>query len=225
MSRKKRDTRAMAKRVARLGVGTLGALSLASAASAGIDPSASSPREAVEIQAGIFDLIEEEVADVSLGSFYVFDKENPGGFRPDTWREARPRNVKCCCARGYRCGWGGCTCSDIRLKCDIVELKRLDSGIGLYRFRYKGERRLYVGVMAQEVAAVRPDAVVLGSDGYFRVYYDRLGIPFETWTAYRRRGGQGARAHARPSRARRRARALVMDNKIGDRTTEQRFHG
>jgi hypothetical protein len=41
-------------------------------------------------------------------------------------------------------------------------------------------------VIAQEVQAVRPDAVTRGSDGYLRVYYERLGLTFrsyENWTA------------------------------------------
>jgi hypothetical protein len=35
--------------------------------------------------------------------------------------------------------------------------------------------------MAQEVAAVRPDAVVTGPDGYMRVDYRRLGTHLQTW--------------------------------------------
>jgi len=44
----------------------------------------------------------------------------------------------------------------------------------------------YVGVMAQEVALVRSDAVVRGADGYLRVDYDALGLRFQTsdeWNA------------------------------------------
>ena len=39
-----------------------------------------------------------------------------------------------------------------------------------------GRRRL-----AQEVEAVRPDAVIRGSDGYLRVNYNQIGAPFDTW--------------------------------------------
>jgi hypothetical protein len=72
--------------------------------------------------------------------------------------------------------------SDIRLKQDIVPLGRLDNGLELYRFRYKGsDRTAYVGVMAQEVQQVDPSAVSRGPDGYLRVNYDRLGLKFMTW--------------------------------------------
>lgn len=73
------------------------------------------------------------------------------------------------------------TMSDIRVKRDIVPLATFDNGIGLYRYRYNWSDQLYVGVMAQEVAAVRPDAVVRGEDGYLRVAYGQLGLRLMTW--------------------------------------------
>jgi hypothetical protein len=76
---------------------------------------------------------------------------------------------------------GGGTCSDIRLKRDIVQVARLDNGIGLYRYRYIWSDDVYVGVMAQEVAEVIPDAVLRGADGYLRVNYARLGLHLMTW--------------------------------------------
>jgi hypothetical protein len=39
---------------------------------------------------------------------------------------------------------------------------------------------VYVGVMAQEVALIDPDAVVHGVDGYLRVDYARLGSKLVT---------------------------------------------
>ena len=81
-------------------------------------------------------------------------------------------------------GGGGGRRSDIRLKHDIVLLGRLDDGLGLYRFAYNGSDRAYVGVMAQEVQAVMPEAVTQGSDGYLRVYYDKLGVKFQTYKAW-----------------------------------------
>ena len=60
-------------------------------------------------------------------------------------------------------------------------LGRFDNGLGLYRFSYNGSDKAYVGVMAQEVQAVRPDAVVRDRNGYLRVYYDELGLRMQTW--------------------------------------------
>jgi hypothetical protein len=77
------------------------------------------------------------------------------------------------------------TLSDIRVKRDIVRLARLDDGLGLYRFRYKWSDAVYVGVMAQEVMAVYPDAVTRGPDGYLRVDYGRLGLHMQTWAEWR----------------------------------------
>ena len=81
---------------------------------------------------------------------------------------------------GARRGGGGRR-SDMRLKHDIALLGRLDDGLGYYRFVYNGGHTAYVGVMAQEVQTVMPEAVIRGADGYMRVSYDLLGLPFETY--------------------------------------------
>ena len=67
------------------------------------------------------------------------------------------------------------------MKHDIALIGRLDDGLGFYRFSYNGSDKAYVGVMAQEVQTVVPDAVMRGRDGYFRVYYEKLGLKFETY--------------------------------------------
>jgi len=82
---------------------------------------------------------------------------------------------------GARRGGGGGRRSDVRLKHDIVLLGRLDDGLGYYCFVYNGGHTAYVGVMAQEVQTVAPEAVTYGADGYMRVSYDLLGLPFETY--------------------------------------------
>jgi hypothetical protein len=78
-------------------------------------------------------------------------------------------------------GRGGGRRSDVALKHDIHLLGHLDSGLGFYRFSYNGSDKAYVGVIAQEVQAVMPSAVVRGRDGYLRVFYDKLGVPFQTY--------------------------------------------
>jgi len=69
----------------------------------------------------------------------------------------------------------------VRLKHDIRIIGRLDNGIGLYRFIYNGGDKVYVGVLAQEVQAVMPEAVMRGRDGYLRVFYEKLGLRFENY--------------------------------------------
>ena len=87
--------------------------------------------------------------------------------------------------------------SDIRLKHDIVLLGHLDDGLGFYRFSYNGSDKAYVGVMAQEVEAVMPQAVMRGRDGYLKVSYEKLGLNFQT---YRHWIAAGARIPSGASR-------------------------
>ena len=92
--------------------------------------------------------------------------------------------------RGGGGGRGGGRRSDMALKHDIVLLGRLDNGVGFYRFAYNGSNRAYVGVMAQEVQSVLPRAVVRGRDGYLRVFYDMIGVKFETYDQWVESGGR-----------------------------------
>lgn len=70
--------------------------------------------------------------------------------------------------------------SDKRLKTDIARVGE-ENGFPLYSFRYLWSAQRYIGVMADDVAAVRPDAVLRGPDGFLRVDYNALGISFRTW--------------------------------------------
>jgi hypothetical protein len=78
----------------------------------------------------------------------------------------------------------GGAASDIRLKLDIAQLAELQNGIKLYKFRYIWSDQVYVGVMAQQVAAIVPDAVSMQPNGYLYVNYDRLGMKMQTWEEY-----------------------------------------
>ena len=69
----------------------------------------------------------------------------------------------------------------MRLKHDIALLGCFDNGVGFYRFTYDGGDKAYVGVLAQEVQTVIPQAVVRDRDGYLRVFYDKLGLTFQTY--------------------------------------------
>jgi hypothetical protein len=67
------------------------------------------------------------------------------------------------------------------VKHDIALLGHLNNGLGFYRFSYLGSDTAYVGVIAQEVQAVVPAAVTRGPDGYLRVFYEKLGLTFQTY--------------------------------------------
>ena len=82
---------------------------------------------------------------------------------------------------GGRGGGGGGRRSDIALKHDVVLLGHLANGLGYYRFSYLGSSKAYVGVIAQEVESVLPEAVTRGSDGYLRVYYEKLGLKLRSY--------------------------------------------
>jgi len=64
--------------------------------------------------------------------------------------------------------------SDRRLKEDVHRVGHTDKGLPIYKFRYKGdpEHKMHMGLMADEVEQVRPEAVGLAR-GFKTVDYDR----------------------------------------------------
>ena len=78
----------------------------------------------------------------------------------------------------------------LALKHDITLLGHLDNGLGFYRFSYVGSDHAYVGVMAQEVQTIMPEAVVRGRDGYLEGLYDKLGLKFQTYDRWIASGAQ-----------------------------------
>lgn len=70
--------------------------------------------------------------------------------------------------------------SDIRTKQDIVQVGRLNNGFPLYAFQYKPEFRdecghgFQIGVMAQDIEQVIPDAVSVHAGGYKMVDYGKV---------------------------------------------------
>jgi hypothetical protein len=79
------------------------------------------------------------------------------------------------------CNGKGLCWSDLRLKRNAEVIAHLDNGLDLYRFSYNWSDRVYVGVMAQDVARLAPEAVVRGENGFLRVDYRRLGLRMQTW--------------------------------------------
>jgi hypothetical protein len=76
--------------------------------------------------------------------------------------------------------------SDARLKRNVVRVGKLDNRVVLYRFNYLDSSDVYVGVIAQEVLAVVPEAVIIGEDGFMRVNYERLGTRMMTWDEWQK---------------------------------------
>jgi hypothetical protein len=68
------------------------------------------------------------------------------------------------------------------LKHDVVLLGHLANGLGYYRFSYLGSSKPYVGVIAQDVQNLVPEAVTRGRDGYLRVRYEQLGLKLRSYT-------------------------------------------
>lgn len=66
--------------------------------------------------------------------------------------------------------------SDIRLKHNIERVGTADNGLPLYRWQYFWSSKTYEGVMAQDVLAAFPEAVVRRWHGFFAVNYSKLGL-------------------------------------------------
>ena len=79
-------------------------------------------------------------------------------------------------------GAGIMAASDIRMKENIVAIGTLPNGLPFYQFEYKPEFKdhllaghgKHIGVMAQEVQAVMPEAVIQLDNGYLAVDYGKL---------------------------------------------------
>jgi len=65
--------------------------------------------------------------------------------------------------------------SDIRLKKDIKLVGQSTSGINIYNFKYKGDDKVYQGVMAHQV----PEASYVLNNGYLVVDYSKIDVEFK----------------------------------------------
>lgn len=80
---------------------------------------------------------------------------------------------------GFLAGGGGALfgLSDLHLKEDVKLIGRHKDGFGIYSFRFKGQPVAHIGVIAQEVMMVRPDAVTRDrKTGYLMVDYEALEL-------------------------------------------------
>lgn len=65
--------------------------------------------------------------------------------------------------------------SDRRLKKNIKKLRELSDGLGVYKFHYVDDTGPFIGVMADEVAKLRPEALGPVINGYSTVDYAKIG--------------------------------------------------
>jgi hypothetical protein len=70
----------------------------------------------------------------------------------------------------------GLMASDRRIKTDISWVGLTSHALPIYQYRYRGSPTRFEGVMAQDVLARRPDAVVRYSTGMMAVDYGKLGL-------------------------------------------------
>ncbi len=61
--------------------------------------------------------------------------------------------------------------SDIRLKENIRHVGSTNEGLPIYLYNYKGGNQMHMGVMAQDVAAMQPNALGPIVEGYGTVDY------------------------------------------------------
>lgn len=63
--------------------------------------------------------------------------------------------------------------SDRRLKTGVRKVGKTGDGQNVYAYRYKGDRRMHLGLMAQEVEKRKPEAVTKDAAGFMMVDYAR----------------------------------------------------
>lgn len=74
----------------------------------------------------------------------------------------------------FQLGSAAILASDVRLKTDIKRVGTLDNGVPVYSYRYKAGGPPMIGVMAQDLAGVRPDLVHDIGGGMLGVNYGGL---------------------------------------------------
>lgn len=95
-----------------------------------------------------------------------------------------------------QCGFRLNEISDIRLKSDVLPLKKIGP-YQLYTFRYIADEsnQQYVGVMAQDLIGKWDDAIVVAEDGYYRVNYTTLGLKMVTLEEWKAAGNKSVILH------------------------------
>ncbi len=80
--------------------------------------------------------------------------------------------------------------SERRIKRNIEKLTTLENGLNLYKYQYKSEPTIYVGLLADDLVKnkTHQHAVVHMWDGYYAINYEKLGIQQVTYETYQKEG-------------------------------------
>jgi hypothetical protein len=70
--------------------------------------------------------------------------------------------------------YAGMAASDKRVKKDIEKIGKTDGGLPIYTFKYKGEDKTQMGVMAQDVEKKQPKAAATAPSGIKMVNYSKI---------------------------------------------------
>ena len=69
--------------------------------------------------------------------------------------------------------------SSRELKDNLKKLGQSKAGHNIYKFNYKGDSRKYIGVVAEEVQQIKPEAVTTLPNGKLGVKYDLIDVDFK----------------------------------------------
>jgi len=69
--------------------------------------------------------------------------------------------------------------SSKKLKHNIKKIGKSIGGHNIYKFSYKGSSRRYVGVIAEEIQKIIPEAVITMPNGFLGVNYNLIDVTFK----------------------------------------------
>ena len=126
---------------------------------------------------GLSGITSSSQGNVSSGTNYLNAGTNASNAATETVKANNATSQAMWGALGQAAGVAGAFAmkSDRRLKENIVKVGEMANGIGIYTYNFIGQERTEMGVIAQEAMLIRPDAVLMGDDGFYRVDYGKLG--------------------------------------------------
>jgi hypothetical protein len=88
--------------------------------------------------------------------------------------QTRNANTQAAASTAAAIGMAALAFSDKRVKKDIEKIGKTDGGLPIYTFKYKGEDKTQMGVMAQDVEKKQPKAAATAPSGIKMVNYSKI---------------------------------------------------